>query len=455
MKKLLMLAGVLLLATWGNAHATFVSGSTGSDGSFDLSVDPPAVPTGTIINGNTATVPLPVDGIFNFTTVNVPSGKTVTFTKNAANTPVYVLATGDVTIAGTIDVSGGSAGDSTVPGKGGPGGYDGGNGGATNVPGGWGLGPGGGISDTTKCDGSGFPGGNGSFGTTGGMYCGTSAPGSVYGDARLIPLIGGSGGAGSVRNNQGYGGGGGGGAILVASSESITVTGSIISNGGNGNNISGGGSGGAIKLMANSISGYGIIHAEGGIWQDSRFQGGLGRIRLESYSNSFPGTDPPYTYGQPRNVFEVNAPVLAITSIGGVNTPSYPTGSYTQPDVMLPDTTTNPVTVTLAANNIPVGTTVTVSVIPQYGSATEVTTTLSGTDSSSTGSANVDLSTQYSNVITAQATFTMQQAMYYNGEKIKKVKVAATMGGRSNAVYITESGKEIKAKELAMTGYLK
>jgi hypothetical protein len=39
---------------------------------------------------------LPSDGVFNFTTVDIPAGVTVTFSKNTTNTPVYILATGDV-----------------------------------------------------------------------------------------------------------------------------------------------------------------------------------------------------------------------------------------------------------------------------------------------------------------------------------------------------------------------
>src|SRR5436309_13979651 len=71
---------------------TFSSGSTGADGAF--------APT-----ANT-TLTLPPNGVFNFTTVNIPSGVTVTFVKNAANTPVTILASGTVTVAGTISVNG-------------------------------------------------------------------------------------------------------------------------------------------------------------------------------------------------------------------------------------------------------------------------------------------------------------------------------------------------------------
>ena len=110
---------MLSLAVVPGLAAAFTSGSTGADGAFNPTVN--------------VEVQLPASGIFNYTTVNIPAGVTVKFKKNAANTPVTILATGDVTIAGTIDVSGtaaaaagaagdGNQGDDGQPGKGGPGG---------------------------------------------------------------------------------------------------------------------------------------------------------------------------------------------------------------------------------------------------------------------------------------------------------------------------------------------
>lgn len=439
MKRIFFLGTIFLLLRLGNAEAAFVSGSTGADGAFN--------PTANTVRQ------LPADGVFNFTTVNIPSGVTVTFTKNAGNTPVYILATGDVVIAGTIKVEGASTVSSnpvsTAPGAGGPGGYDGGYGGGVNTLGGKGMGPGGGGGGPSTSYRYGGGGGFGTAGGTAGANYGASGP--AYGNASLVPLIGGSGGGGGAgwTSSAEYGGGGGGGAILIASSTSITVTGSISANGGNGYNYAGGGSGGAIRLIANTISGTGNISARGGNL-GSGTVGGQGRIRLEASTNNFtPGTDPVYTYGQPGSAFLANAPVLRITSLAGVSVPAYPTGSYAQPDVLLPNTTTNPVTVNLSASYIPVGTSVAVSVIPQYGSTSSVNASLSGTTESSTASASVTLSTSYSNVIMAQATFTLLASLYWDGEKIEKVRVAATMGKESETVYITESGKEIKAELVA------
>ena len=72
------------------------------------------------------------NGIYNYTTIEVPSGITVRFKKNAGNTPVRWLASDMVTINGVVDVSGEFAPNSLAPGvvaRGGPGGYDGGRGG--------------------------------------------------------------------------------------------------------------------------------------------------------------------------------------------------------------------------------------------------------------------------------------------------------------------------------------
>lgn len=429
----IMLINLSLALLPAVSYGAFVSGSTGADGAFN--------PT-----ANT-TVTLPPNGVLNYTTVNIPSGVTVTFNKNAANTPVYMLATGDVVITGTLSVN--ASNGTSIPGDGGPGGFGGGTGGTMYDRGGKGLGPGGGFPGNFNggCDWNKNNGGGGGFGTVGSNACSTG--GSTYGSERLLPLIGGSGGGGGGGPaNPSMSGGGGGGAILVASSGTITVNGSITANGGSGVNSGGGsGSGGGIKLVANIISGTGSLVAVGGF--GSPGAGGAGRIRMEFFSNSSKmTTNPASSLGSPGEVFVSAQPGLTITSIGGQSAPANPTGNYNQPDIPLPSTTTNPVTVNISAANIPVGTTVKVRVIPQYGVDSSVNTTLSGTDQSSTASANVTLSTTYSNIVTAEATFTVV-AMYYNGEQIDKVHVAATMGGKSETTYITKSGKTIKGDLVA------
>lgn len=278
----------------------------------------------------------------------------MTFTPNALNTPVYMLTTGNVTIAGTINVNGGNA-TTTTPGTGGPGGFNGGY--AYNqytIVGGAGLGPGGGPGGgptTTPAN----LGGSGSYA---GVGTGNTSS-STYGNVNLLPLIGGSGGGGGYNGFYQSHGGGGGGAILIASTGTITATGNINALGGNGYSNGGVGSAGAIRLVANGITGTGSINA-------SSAAGGIGRVYLQANNFSFYGTsNPMFTYGIPSSVFGSAPPSITITSVGNVNTPAVPTGSYGAPDITLPNTTTNPVPVSISAVNIPVGTTFSINVIPQ------------------------------------------------------------------------------------------
>lgn len=479
------LGGLMALGMAAVATAqTFNSGSTGVDGAFN---PPSSVPPGTTVNGSTYTVPLPASGIFNFTTITVPSGTTVTFARNATNTPVTLLASGDVTIVGTIDLSA-AAGvayqttTATYPtgGKGGPGGYDGGSGetkAASTTGGGNGLGPGGGKGaavsqspSTTGCHGGGA--GHVNAGATGYTYvnCGANydgAGGIAYGNTAEMPLLGGSGGggAGTILGQTGGGGGGGGGAILIASSGTLTLTGAIRVNGGAGGNGNpsginagggGGGAGGAIRLMATTLAGAGgTLSASAGAGGTS-YHGGyggagsVGRIRLESYNSTASWTiSPSPTLTPPGSVQLTAMPNLSITSVAGVATPSAPTGSYSVPDVTLPPTTTSPVTVALAASNIPLGTTVTVTATPLLGAATTATSTgLSGTVASSTASATLSVSFNTTTVLTATATFTLLAdagggPVYAEGEEVTHVRVAAVVGGPSSVTYLTRSGREI------------
>ena len=62
-----------------SAHAQVNSGSNSSDGAFNPT-------TNTVINMADHS-----DGIYHYTSVNIPSGVTVTFIPNANNTPVVWL----------------------------------------------------------------------------------------------------------------------------------------------------------------------------------------------------------------------------------------------------------------------------------------------------------------------------------------------------------------------------
>jgi hypothetical protein len=261
----------LTLTLWSTllfSHTLVAQGfNSGSDGSLGAL---------NVVNAD-QTIDLPDDGMLHYTTVTVASGRTLRFRRNAHNTPVYILATGDVQINGTIDVSGEHS-PSNVPvgGEGGPGGFDGGKPGFGNdVPPGDGYGPGGGGgglasgSDSNGAGGGGYgaPGNGGS----------SSLHGPSYGSPLLIPLMGGSGGGGHT-GQPGRGGGGGGGAVLLASNTRITIDGVVQSRGGNWSGSAFiAGSGGAIRLVAPIISGAGRIDVAGG-----SAGGGAGRIRVDT-----------------------------------------------------------------------------------------------------------------------------------------------------------------------------
>ena len=98
-------AAALLVCAITASAQPFSSGSTGSDGALtyttpgSYSFDPAA------LGLNAAG-----DNIFNFTTINIASGVTLRLDSgNLRGKPVIWLATGNVTIAGTLDLTGTNA----------------------------------------------------------------------------------------------------------------------------------------------------------------------------------------------------------------------------------------------------------------------------------------------------------------------------------------------------------
>lgn len=455
-------AGLALLAVLvsNSVVAAFNSGSTGADGALN--------PTESI------ELQLPPSGIFNYTSVNIPAGVTVTFRKNARNTPVTILASGDVTVAGVIDVSGKSSQnvgtsallDYTAPGVGGPGGFDGGRGGQSqaNVVAGGGLGPGGGGggSRNSFCGGLSQGGGGGGYKGGGGIngqvstgFCGnnssnTGTGGAAYGTDLLVPLLGGSGGGGGAggATYQGSGGGGGGGAILIAASGTVNVTGSIRANGGTGgnpaqNNLStaggcgGGGSGGAIRIVASAISGTGSLAASGGgtcTSFDGRFWGGGGGVGRISTQVATTGT-----------INVSGFPSLIISSVGGIPVPAAPTGVG---DVTLPADLPNPVAVVVTTTGVPVTNTVTIRLTPDRGGvpSSVVSSPLTGSIESASATVDIDVPPGPSTLF-ATTSYTISVALgdslstFAQGERVEKIELAASLHGAPSATLITRSGK--------------
>lgn len=303
------------------------------------------------------------DGIWNFTTINIPADVELRFIKNAANTPVFWLATGDVTIEGTLNLNGATPINNQDPGNegvGGPGGFDGGLGGVRfdvsgTYAGAPGEGPGGGNPGVTINQ----NGTNGAFN-------------GVYGNASLNPLYGGSGGGGGASDTNGNGGngGGGGGAILIASSLDMTIDGLISARGGDnpwgGASYGGAGSGGAIRLVADRVSGSGRLDVRNG--DSSQSSPWIGFIRIEAYYRTLID-DAQYIYpapsaGAPSNeigaILPQNVPALFIAEVAGDIVAQPPGGSSVDPDVVFQES--GSITVVVQASNIPDGTPITLRI---------------------------------------------------------------------------------------------
>ncbi len=394
-----------------NANAQFSSGSTGADGALDFS----NLPSGSTVvfdpSKFTAAPHPPGQNTFNFTTINIPAGITVVLSSQTLNGPVFWLATGDVTINGTINLAGAQGAQATadtslrVPAPPGPGGYPGGIGANSGQSPQAGYGPGGGAAALNCCS-----SGDGRQFGRGATFTGNSV---------LAPPIGGSGGGGAFCNNGsgffGPGGGGGGGALAIASSTSIVLNGVIDARGGpvaDGCNVqSGGGAGGSVELAANSVRGGGFVldgGGGGGCCGIGGVNGGAGSVRFESVQLPVViNTDIPASQAAPGALFQPNLPVsIQVINVGGVQVANPALGRFQNPDVVI--NTSAPVTVTIQTTGIPPGTVLNLNVYSEDGSTQTVQTTpLQGTLQSATATASItfppDLSLGY-----VKATWTTQ-----------------------------------------------
>ncbi len=178
--------------------------------------------------------------------------------------------------------------------------------------------------------------------------------------------------------------------------------------------------------------------------------GSAGRGRIEAFTNTanlnVVGVAP--SLALPTSATLASAPLLQITSVAGVAPPATPTASFATPDVVLPATTTNPVTVALSGANIPPGSAVTVCVQGQVGAVTATSTTLAGTQTATTATMSVTIPTDQPAVISATTSFTIVAAagggpVFVEGEEVEQVRVTAVLGGASSVAYVTKSGREI------------
>ncbi|HKQ40138.1 MAG TPA: hypothetical protein VJ063_18845 [Verrucomicrobiae bacterium] len=360
----------------------FDAGSTGADGPLNVT--------------SNRTLNLPPDGVFNFTTITVASGVTLSFNRNPLNTPVYLLATSNVTINGTVDVSGGS-GNGNSPGRGGPGGFDGGYPGLdANTPSGAGMGPGGAMGGVACCFAN--SAGAGGYSAVGGVTQ-TTNKGPVYGSPLLIPMVGGSGGGGTSGSTI-WGGGGGGGAILIGSNTRIDVNsgGLVRANGGGicvagGNN---GGSGGAIRLVAPLVTGGGTIQAVG------QCNGGDGRIRVDTTSRRSVVYvfDPPASIGANLVVFPTPIPRLDIIEAAGTIIQE---GSPAPVSIQLPFGSTTNRTVTVQARNFNAVVPISIALTPDSGRAVVYQASIDNTVGNDPAQTTVNVTVPVNVVVTVNA----------------------------------------------------
>ena len=261
----------------------------------------------------------PMLGVFSFGSFTVPPGVTVLGTGQNA---LVVLSCTDVSVQGRLGsdaivvVVGGN--EELLPGAGG---------------GDTGAGAGAGSDGQTSgiVSGGGGGGGFGGAGGQGGITPNGGAGGLPYGNAELVPLLGGSGGGSGADNDNGGGvGGPSGGALQVSSGGTIHVFsgGAITASGWGGLGANpggaggGGGSGGGILLEAASIAvdAGGFVAANGG-------GGGATTV----YSSSTDGED-----GQPGQVGAMAALGGTITDptntcMGGNGNSSFDVNGATAP----------------------------------------------------------------------------------------------------------------------------
>jgi hypothetical protein len=405
---------VAIIATLGvsiSIAEAFTNGSTGVDGPLDFT----GFESGTIIDFDpkTFTPPFDTDGdsVYHFTTINIPEGVTVKLRANKAGfAPIRWLATGAVIINGMVDLNGtnGHAANRSLRGLSlpGPGGFHGGMGADAimGVPATQGFGPGGGcVTDNGK----GWPAGH----TTIHGGTDTNCPNltKIYGTRFLLPLVGGSGGAGS-RTTHGYsaaGGGAGGGAILIASPVSITVNGKISANGGSAVDGSGasGGSGGAIRLVSKIVTGNGRLTTDGGStwWWDSS-PSSSGRTRIETLGSTFTGLisgeiTSVTMMPEPILLPSSGSPVIRIASVDNLPVPSTPRGIFTPADITINKPL--PVAIAIEGKNIPIDTKVTITVLNETeGPIVIESSPLAGTMDSSTATVDLKFPTGFSQIFT-------------------------------------------------------
>ena len=154
------------------------------------------------------------------------------------------------------------------------------------------------------------------------------------------------------------------------------------------------------------------------------------------------------TTSAPLPIFAANLPSIRISSVAGNAVSLTPVGEN---DVVLPSSITNPVVVEFAATDIPLGSTVQLTVSPLSGSPTTVVSDgLNGTVASSIASVMVSLP-QGASVLLASVSFAVTAelnhlyAPFADGEMVARVELTSGIGaGAASMRLITESGRIVE-----------
>ncbi len=374
--------------------------------------------------------------VFKYSSVQIDEGCKLKFVNHPSNPPVYWLVSGNVVINGEINLDGDRGQDKgdigvSVCAKPGPGGFAGGlsmtwdSSAQYYYYGGGGYGPGGAISQLRESSGD-LAGGGGSYSTQGNTnsnsYVSTRS-GHLYGNETLIPLVGGSGGAGyngtdySSHNMTGGGAGGaGGGAICIAAKGTVSLTGNIKARGNRGGGYLSGnffyfkggcGSGGAVRIVAEDIAGSGSIDVssrsttkwsliEDGYTSLSELNqyvsvsiyylsiGGAGRIRLDSNNITLCNRDfskwnvKPSLGNTDSVVLWADAKITMLT-LGGAALPEDPTYRQSGLNECVSFATAGERELVFRTENIPTDANVVVKVTPRQSSKTFTGTTVVAT----------------------------------------------------------------------------
>ncbi|MCW5933778.1 MAG: hypothetical protein KIT45_05660 [Fimbriimonadia bacterium] len=372
------------VAMLAHSHAQLNVPSDGSDGALNATsnttIDLRLATTGawnTPGNGNGVYDPDRWAVVFKYSSVTLTAA-TLNFINHRSNAPVVWLVQGDVIIENTTInlITYDQFMGFIIPG---PGGFRGGRG----------------LSNSSS------PAGSAGFGPGGARYLGSepgdagyASPGSgagggiAYGNPQIVPLIGGSGGAG-LSSTHLPSGTGGGAILIVAGGRIVLSTGSSIrAEGVNLYSSVSYGSGGSVRLVADRLEGDGSIFAQ---WSSAS----PGRVRIEvnhsAFNGNIMGSISVGLPGNPPLIWPPNsAPSVRIVQVAGQNAPSDPSARFDQPDMSVGSSGT--VTIRIAAQNVPSNWNVVVRVVRFAGDDFTVNATrVSGNDANSVYEATLAL----------------------------------------------------------------